>query len=465
MKSIIKSKMALAFLFGLFFLAGQINPAQAGWADAYGLTYPRLSRSLPTEDLGFCINNTTDGGYIVAGTTTYDLLSGGGPWVLKLDASGGVQWQKAYISSSADRFLAVEQAADGSYYLAGHTISFGTGDNDLWVMKLDASGNILWQKTLGDAFWNTGRSLALTSDGGVLVGGYVEQTASEDQSNSAAWLVKLDSAGAVQWQKNYRDGANGSAAAWSVRALDDGGAAAAGGYVGTGFETGFAWIMRLDSSGALVWQKGLGHRSSLSAFYFRALSVTADGGFIATGAAENQDEEVSYFFAARYDSAGNLIWQRVLQRNAAYDEGRGVCQTADGGFIIAGVTNMNAMSGLALVKLDSAGAIVWQRKLVPASGGMADVNDLRAVPDGGCVLVGTLTDSNASNDLLVLKVDSDGSLSTGCIDASWESTSEFSVTVQDLEERDTPAVASAASAGVMDSSASASDTSAKRACQ
>ena len=95
------------------------------------------------------IQRTADGGYVLAGGTSSFGAGGTDFWCVKLDASGNVIWQKTYGGSETDQAIAVQATADGGYILAGNTDSFGAGDMDVWYVKLDASGNVLWQKTYG----------------------------------------------------------------------------------------------------------------------------------------------------------------------------------------------------------------------------------------------------------------------------------------------------------------------------
>ncbi len=120
-------------------------------------------------------------------------------WVIKLDANGNVQWQKTYGGKGDDYAYSIQQTSDGGYIVAGKTLSFGTGDSDAWVIKLDAKGNVQWQKTYGGEYDDFVHSIQQTSDGGYIVAGY---TLSFGAGNDA-WVIKLDAKGNVQWHKTY----------------------------------------------------------------------------------------------------------------------------------------------------------------------------------------------------------------------------------------------------------------------
>ena len=121
---------------------------------------------------------------------------------MKLDSNGAVQWQKTYGGTSYEFARSVQQTSDGGYIVAGYTYSFGVADYDydIWILKLDRGGTIEWQKTYGGTDDDYSRSIQQTSDGGYIVAGY---THSFGAGSTDGWLLKLDSSGSVQWQKTF----------------------------------------------------------------------------------------------------------------------------------------------------------------------------------------------------------------------------------------------------------------------
>ena len=139
------------------------------------------------------IQQTSDGGYIVAGTTSF----GAGIndiWILKLDQTGTVSWQKTYGGSGDDDAYSIQQTTDGGYIVAGSTSSFGAGNYDMWILKLDQTGTVSWQKTYGGSGGDCAYSIQQTSDGGYIVAGY---TTSFGAGNDDMWILKLDSNGNI----------------------------------------------------------------------------------------------------------------------------------------------------------------------------------------------------------------------------------------------------------------------------
>jgi hypothetical protein len=195
---------------------------------------------------------TADGGYAVTGQTSSFGAGVADVWVLKLDANGNVAWQKTYGGSGDDEAISLVAIADDGFAVAGWTTSFSAGhDADAWVLKLDASGTVLWQKTYGGDNYDVARSLVASDDGGFAVAGW---TASFGLPFNAAWLLKLDAGGTIQWQKTYAGG-NGDAAA-SLVAPPGGGYALAGDTDSFGVD-GDAWVLKLDAGGGIGASCGL----------------------------------------------------------------------------------------------------------------------------------------------------------------------------------------------------------------
>ncbi|MGR3309663.1 MAG: hypothetical protein ACUZ77_02710 [Candidatus Brocadiales bacterium] len=190
------------------------------------------------------IQQTSDGGYVGAGWTSSFGAGMGDIWVLKLDANGIVQWQKTYGGSDSEGANSIQQTRDGGYIVAGWTESFGAGFGAFWVLKLDSGGNIQWQKTYGERGSDSAHSIQQTSDGGYIVVG----------GNPFRLVLKLDSFDNIQWQKTY-GGVNFFDEANSIQQTSDDGYVVAGEAesFGAGFED--FWVLKLDSFGNVQWQK------------------------------------------------------------------------------------------------------------------------------------------------------------------------------------------------------------------
>jgi len=190
------------------------------------------------------IQQTQDGGYIVAGWTesyapgTADIL------VLKLDSNGNKLWDKTYGGSINDEANSIQQTQDGGYIVAGWTWSYGAGGEDIWVLKLDSNGNKLWDKTYGGRDLDGAYSIQQTQDGGYIVAGW---TRSYGAGESDIWVLKLDSNGNKLWDKTY--GGSKWDQANSIQQTQDGGYIVAGGTKSYGAGLGDIWVLKLDSDG------------------------------------------------------------------------------------------------------------------------------------------------------------------------------------------------------------------------
>jgi hypothetical protein len=194
------------------------------------------------------IQQTSDGGYIVAGSTDSFGAGNGDAWVLKLDETGDVLWQKTYGGTNHDYTQSIQQTSDGGYIVAGSTYSFGAGNGDIWVLKLDETGNVLWQKTYGGANYDMAKSIQQTLDGGYIAAGYTE---SFGAGYDDAWVLKLDETGNVLWQKTY--GGTQDEEAKFIQQTSDGGYIVAGwifSFFNTIYESDF-WVLKLDSNGGI----------------------------------------------------------------------------------------------------------------------------------------------------------------------------------------------------------------------
>ena len=188
------------------------------------------------------MEQTTDGGYIIGvasnsfWTDDYDF------WVLKLDSNGSVLWQKTYGGEEDDYLHSVHQTTDGGYIVGGWTKSFGAGDYDFWILKLDSNGNVLWQKTYGGSQLDRVTSLKQTSDDGYIVAGF---TKSFGAGENDIWVLKLQANGDIVWQRTY--GGNSSEYPYTIDQTIDGGFILGGKTYS--FSDGGYLLLKLNSNG------------------------------------------------------------------------------------------------------------------------------------------------------------------------------------------------------------------------
>jgi hypothetical protein len=366
------------------------------------------------------IQQTNDGGYIVTGLTqSYngDVSGNHGVvdvWALKLSSDGSVEWQKALGGSSVEVGTCVLQTLDGGYILSGFSISNdgdvagNHGESDFWLVKLNSSGEIQWQKALGGSKEEEAQCIRQTNDGGYIVVGYSNSNDGDVTGNhgySDYWVVKLNESGEIEWQKSL--GGTGNDEAYSVQLTKDGGYIVAGstfsnnGDVSGNHGNVDYWVVKLDSEGEIEWQKAFG---GSGADYGGMVCQTSDGGYIVAGTTGSIDGQVSGAYGygdgwvIKLDQTGTLQWQKVLG-GSDQDGASSIFQTSDGGLVLSlsttsndgDVLNNDGGADIWVVKLSGIGNILWQKTL---GGSQAEVpGGLQPTLDGGYILCG-YTESN-----------------------------------------------------------------------
>jgi len=198
------------------------------WTQVYGGTY---------NDFGSSVKQTSDGGYIVAGQTYSDVSLYIDLWLLKTDANGDTIWAKLYGGTSSDGARSVQQTLDGGYIIAGYTSSFGAGQLDMWLLRTDANGDTMWARTFGGASNDFALSVDTTADGGYIVAGYTYSFGAGDQD---FYIVKTNADGDMLWSKTV--GSSGAERAVSIQQTSD------SGYIITGYN----WSITKDYDVYLV---------------------------------------------------------------------------------------------------------------------------------------------------------------------------------------------------------------------
>lgn len=379
-------------------ITGQDFTATVTWAMTFGDLY---------DDMAHSAQQTSDGGYIVAGETSSLGAGSADFWVLKLTVYGGIDWQKTYGGSSDDVAKSIRQTSDGGYIVAGQSSSLGNILGDIWILKIKSNGDIDWQKAFGGTGSSTANAVHQTSDGDYIVAG---ETSSTGAGDADIWLLKLDPSGNLRsgWPKTYggadRDAAN------SIQQTSDGGYIVAGETSSSGAGFKDAWVLKLDSNGTVVWQNTFGGANYDIAY---SIQQTTDGGYIVAGETSSSGAGSADVWILKLDGSGNLQsgWPKTyggIYRDAA----RSIQQTSDGGFIVAGETySYGAGDADAwILKLDASGTVVWQTTFGGTSYDIA--YSIQQTTDGGYIVAGETSSSGAgSADFWVLKLNSDGTIS------------------------------------------------------
>ncbi|HYV92717.1 MAG TPA: T9SS type A sorting domain-containing protein [Chitinophagales bacterium] len=326
------------------------------WQTPAGGSQNDQARSVaPTAD-GGCIAagySYSDDGDITAhhgSTTTADC------WIVKFDSTGNIQWQKSLGGTGNDQAACIRQTLDGGYVYAGvassidGNVSGFHGFFDFWVVKLYPGGDIQWQKCLGGYLYDEAFSIEQTSDNGFIVGGYSSSTDGDVTGNHGEtdfWIVKLNSSGTIEWQKSL--GGSFDDQAYSVIPVMDHGYIACGwSRSGDGDVTGHhgnqnysdVWVVKMDSAGNLQWQKSLGGTGEDRGYN---IIQTTDGSYVVCGIENLDDGDVSGghgyydFWVTKLDDSGNLLWQKCLG-GSNEESAQAVQQAANNDLLIGGFT-------------------------------------------------------------------------------------------------------------------------------
>ncbi|UCH14008.1 MAG: hypothetical protein JSV22_13000 [Bacteroidales bacterium] len=412
----------LAFNTNYYVRAYATNSVGTGYGDALSFTTEdviilswQVSLGGSDYDRAECIRQTTDGGYIVAGyskSSDGDVSKNQGSndyWIVKLTSEGDLTWQKSYGGSSQDIAYSIRQTTDGGYIIAGGSSS---DDGDVtgnyfnynyWIVKLNSTGQIIWEKSFGGDSDDIAYSIQQTTDGGYIVAGKSYSNNGDVTGNHGSfdyWIIKLSSTGDLTWQKCL--GGSDMELANSIQQTTDGGYVVAGETTSddgdvTGYHGSFDyWIVKLTSTGEIDWQKALGGSGSE---YCNSIRQTTDGGYIIAGGAYSDDGDVSGkhgetdYWIVKLTSTGEIDWQKALGGSSP-DYAYSIEQTIDGGYIVAGFARSSDgdMSGghgsddYWVVKLSSTGEIEWQRPLGGSSSDMAFY--IQQTADGGYIVTG-----------------------------------------------------------------------------
>ncbi|MCB9194209.1 MAG: T9SS type A sorting domain-containing protein [Flavobacteriales bacterium] len=421
-----------------FVLAGTVVSAQPSitWQKCLGGSADEQTR---------CIQRTMDGGYITAGSSSSADGDVGGNhggfdvWAAKLDSSGAIEWETNVGGTMNDLGLHVIQAQDSGYVIAGSTasndgdVSGNQGDQDMWVVKLDADGDLLWQKCLGGSGSETAFCIRQTVDEGYIVAGITTSNDGEVSGNNGdqdIWVVKLDAIGDLQWQKCL--GSPAVDVAFTIEETDQGGYIVAGRVGSNGGDVSGLhgdwdmWLVDLNGSGAIQWQRcygGSGFDGGLD------VRQTSDHGFIAAGLTYSVDGDVTDpigngdFWVVKCDSIGNLGWERCIG-GTAEDVACSVRPIDGGGYIVVGRTLSNDLDAsdnhggrdLLAVELDASGNQVWQKCLGGSDEDWGWAVDTTA--DGGYILAGytssddqEVSNNHGGQDIWVVKLGGDMTVS------------------------------------------------------
>jgi len=345
---------------------------------------------------------TPDGGYIAAG---YTKSSGAGNYdalLIKLDSQGNIIWSKTFGGDQSILLKSVLQTSDGYYILGGNIVYSDSNTADFLLIKLDSQGNIIWSKTFGGDQKDVLFSVLQTPDGGYIAAGY---TKSFGAGNYDFLLIKLDSQGNIIWSKTF--GGDQSDFLTSLQQTLD------GGYIIGGISRSFnsqhyfdALLIKVDSQGNIIWSKTFEKGGSTT-----LLKQTNDGGCLVSGIISSfKDNNGSIIlnlpFLMKLDSEGKIVWEKQYQIETEVFLPSFIEKTNDGGYILGGLTEKNTSL---FIKIDFQGDVIWARMFEGDE--EDDLETIIQTSDGGYVLGGSAQLLNSDNfDCLMIKMNSEGKI-------------------------------------------------------
>ena len=398
LKTQTKMKLKEIFLAAIMMCIINITSAQITFQKTFGGT---------NMDEGQSVQQTTDGGYIIAGSTFSFGAGTVDVYLIKTNANGDTLWTKTFGGTGDDLGNSVEQTTDGGYIIAGYTYGFGAGDVDVYLIRTNSIGDILWTKTFGGTDQDFGYSVKQTNDSGYIIAG---TTRSFGAGFEDIYLIKTNANGDTLWTKTF--GGTGEDIGYSVQQTSDGGYLIGGNSTSFGAGAKDVYLIKTDVAGNIVWTKVFGGAANDIA---QSVQQTSDGGYIIAGGANSFSLSTDVYLI-KTNAAGDTLWTKTFG-GTSYDRGESVQQTNDGGYIIAGIIlGCSACpADVYLIRTNATGDTLWTKTFGSTNEDFGF--SVKQTTDGGYIIAGwTLSFGAGIYDLYLIKTDADGN--SGCNQAT-----------------------------------------------
>lgn len=362
---------------------------------------------------GYSIIQTSDNGFAITGTGFAMDQYTGDLYVLKTDQAGKKQWAKNIGGSNAESGQSIIQLPDHGYVIAGTTQSFGAGQRDVYVVRLDENGNLLWAKTYGGPYDDMANSIIKTNDGALILTGTSWFTGEGDFD---LLVMKIDYQGNVIWIKDFQEHfCFGSIGAQIINTLDGGYAIAGTTNLHTTYGNDISnfYLVKLDVSGNLQWSKHVGGFSFDNCY---GLAQLSDGAYVMCGSTYYYGAGYSDAYVVKINSSLNVEWAKTIG-GTGIDFANSVIQIPDGGLALIGSTNSYGTGqhvyNIYIFKLVANGNLVWSntygRNYFSVGYSLINTND------GYLAVTGYATNYGSGSDIFFAKVNPDGSVCNNCV--------------------------------------------------
>ena len=375
-------KVVDVFLIILAVTFGYTQAPDTLWTKTYGGD---------SADFAYSIQQTEDGGYIVVGPSSSFGAGDDDLWLLRTDSTGGIIWSKNYGGANSDWGNAVRQTTDGGYVIAANTESYGAGGSDVWLMKTDSVGDTTWAITYGGTEDDWCVSVQQTTDGGYFLTGQTKSFCVGSPGD--IWLLKTDSDGDTLWTKTYGGDTNYEAMSAFGCETSDGGYVVAANYWLPQGGVLSGWHIRTDAYGETLWTKVYNEKQ------FCSVRQTPDSGYILVGGCRDSLMQPCLYLV-RTDAQGESLWTKSYFCGIGFS----LQLTSDGCYIITGIYQYLGEFRLWILKMTANGDSLWTRTYGEStSGGYA----VQQTADYGYIVCGFKYDASTSFDFWLLKMESD----------------------------------------------------------
>jgi hypothetical protein len=367
------------------------------------LTFKKFIGDIGSEK-GSCAWQTRDGGYIISGTTNSIGTGGNDVFLVRTDSKGEVIWKQPFGTAGSDQGFCVQETNDNGFIVIGSTMTT-VGTDDLWLIKTDRNGVQLWTKTYGNTSNDVGRFVQATGDTGFIIAG---TTIPAGSISSKVYVIRTDALGNrpvtsdEYFERTFGNNLNDSG--YCAQMTADTGFIIVG-KTAMSSTNDDVYLIKLNKYGNPRWSKTIGGPNNDFGYCVRQ---TTDNGFIICGKTASFGAGGDDVYLNKTDNSGATTWYKTFG-GTSNDQGNSVQQTSDGGYIIVGTTMSFGVGGdIYIIKTDAAGNTMWTKNY--GDNGADAGNSVQQTPDGGFIIVGTYRNVRGDDDIFLLKLNENGNI-------------------------------------------------------